>query len=99
MGGSISKGESMLLAEWQCPKKDHPIMAGHGTPSAPDSTTETSPRVLIDPPPEGQVWVCWQCQTPLVRLRDYPIRNVPLPTRQPAMPAAPVVADASGTAL
>jgi len=84
-----------MLAEWQCPRKDHPIMMGHGTPSDPDpdSTTETSPRVLVDPPPEGRVWMCWQCQTPLVRLRDYSIRNV-TPVVTAPMPAAPVVADA-----
>jgi len=55
----------MSFSEWQCPKQDHTGRDGIGAVSS---------VVLLDPPPpEG--WRCWRCQTPLERVRDYPVRQ------------------------
>ena len=55
----------MSFSEWQCPKTDHSEIA---------ELAQVSSTVLLDPPPpEG--WHCWRCETPLERVRDYPVRQ------------------------
>ena len=64
----------MSFSEWQCPKTDHSEIA---------ELAQVSSTVLLDPPPpEG--WHCWRCETPLERVRDYPVRQT-----RPELPVAP----------
>lgn len=74
----------MILVEWQCPRKDH---------SEIEVLKEMSSVILIDPPPEGRVWLCWKCSTPLERLREVPHIH-PYAGIKHQIPDAPIVKDA-----
>lgn len=76
----------MVLVEWQCPRKDH---------SEIEVLKEMSSVVLVDPPPEGEIWCCWRCGTVLERLREVPHQH-PYAGINPIIPDAPVVKDADG---
>lgn len=74
----------MVLIEWQCPKKDH---------SEHFELKEMSSVVLVDPPPEGRVWLCWRCGTVLERGREV-LHVHPYAGIEPIIPDEPILEDA-----
>ena len=61
------------LAEWQCAEINNPLK--HEVVERENEAMLKPLTAVLQEPPEGRVWICYRCQAPLVRVRDYPVRT------------------------